>query len=471
MPGILDTFYILFKGDTDDLKKGSKDAKKITDDLQSSIEKTGKSTVQLGSSFSDVIAKLSNAAIGFLSISSILSNAQQSIFYADAIGRFSSVVGLSTETVSAWGNAVKGAGGTAQAFQGAVAGLNNQLLDLALTGSSASVKMLNQLGIGVIDASGKLKTGFQLLRDIGTRLQSLPEQQAFAVGQRLGLDPALVAVLRSGSKEIETIIARQQKLGVVTKEQALLVRNLRRGWSDLTVAWRQTGLQTVERFGGVLQTLLKVVSDLAINMRGNESLMTGFFIAISAAAALALKPVVALAAPFIAVAAAILAFAFAYDDMQTYLAGGDSIIGRAIEKWPLLGDAINYVADALRSFTEAVPDWSDKAKKIIAWQLRFLSGSAVSEGLQHLLKGFPPQTSDANALLTEAENNVLSAIPSGAMMRKNPIANSRTINVKIDNVEVNTQATDAETIAADIADELRRQTENAIDNYDDGLLA
>jgi len=464
---VLDTFTILFKGDTDALKRGRKDAKKTTDDLQASIEKTDKTTAQLGSSFANVAAQLGTAAVSFLSVNALLSNTQKSIAYADQIGLFSRTVGLSTETVSAWGNAVESAGGRSEAFQSIISSLNGQLLELALTGNSALLPVLSQLGIAAVDASGRVKTGFQLLRDIGARLQSMPEPTAFALGQRLGIDPALISILRSGAHEIDALLSRQQKLGVVTEKQAEIVRQLRAQWSDLTHAWRQNGVDTVERLSGVLSTLMSGLTNFVIFLREHENLVTGFFIALAGVTAIAALGVLALAAPFLLLAAAMALFALAYDDIKTYLAGGDSIIGRAIERWPLLGDAINFVSDALSKFFSLLESGWEKTKNISSFLQFFIRrkfGGKSDDTLEDAL-------AIANDSLRAADVNPLTSISNTTLLEKNLGAATRQFNISIDRIDVNTQATDVSDIANNIADELRRQTENAVDNFDDGLLA
>ena len=48
---ILDTFYLLFKSDTKELKKGAQEAEKVVTDLNSSLSKAGKMSDHLGGSF------------------------------------------------------------------------------------------------------------------------------------------------------------------------------------------------------------------------------------------------------------------------------------------------------------------------------------------------------------------------------------------------------------------------------------
>ena len=65
MASVLETFFILFESDADDVKKGAKDAKKPVDELERSLGQSDRGTQKLGKS---LVGLASTAVAGFASV-------------------------------------------------------------------------------------------------------------------------------------------------------------------------------------------------------------------------------------------------------------------------------------------------------------------------------------------------------------------------------------------------------------------
>lgn len=450
MSSILDTFTILFEGDTAGLKKDSKEVAKITGDLESKLEKSSKTTAKLGTSFTGLVSTLAGVVAGFVGVTAAFGGMQRIATDTDRLGLFAREIGLSVSEVSLWSNAVVSAGGDAGSFQSAIKNLNSQLLQLATTGNAPILDILKQIPIGYATASGKLKAPLQLLRDIGAQLRDLPAPRRTAIAAKLGIDPVLLSLLRSSGHELDRLLLRQEKLGVVSTEQTEAARNLRRAWVELGLAWQHSGVVATTAASGPLTMLLDKITDIVIFLRENENLVVGALGGIATAlllvAAVKFAPLLLL---LTGIAAAITLVSLAYDDLVNFIDGNDSLIGRAADTWKRLGGALGIfgaAADAIARFQKYI---ESGAKKTFS---DFFSPSA-GYGTE-----IPSYGTEIPTLPAPANPGALNS-------------QSNTTNIKIDTVEVNTQSSDAEGIARDIASELQRQATIAIDNYDDGVLA
>ena len=86
---ILETFYLLFKADTSDLKKGAEDAEKTTKKLDDSLQSIGKGSQKVGQSF----LELARAAAGILGVSAaaykVLSGVSEAARISNELGQAS----------------------------------------------------------------------------------------------------------------------------------------------------------------------------------------------------------------------------------------------------------------------------------------------------------------------------------------------------------------------------------------------
>jgi len=199
----------------------------------------------------------------------------------------------------------------------------------------------------------------------------------------------------------------------------------------------------------------------------------------------------AMIAPFalIALAAVAVATAFAllYDDIMNFIEGGDSMIGEVLNRWPIIGDIARGIADAFKAlwavgvqvFDFFVDMWNDPAAAFSAFLDLILSGlkallnaiPGVSSALKFL--GIGGETGDALA----ASKNALGQAGASALgsQTSNSISNTtkggKNTSVQVGKVEVHTQATDAQGISKAIGGTMQTQMRQAVNNFDDGVLA
>lgn len=511
MASILETFFILFESNADEVKTGAKEAEKATEGLEKRTKAADVAAGKLGGSF----VELARSAVGALAAVASVTAVSASVFAAanaaDQLGKFSEALELNIEDVDAWGRAVKLNGGSAEEFQGTVARLSQGFAEFAARGSGELGPFFQSLGIQMTDAAGNARDVLQVLPELADAFQGLNRQEAFGLGKKLGLDEGTIMLLQRGRREVEDAIKRQKQLGAVTQEDAEIAAEFNDALDESSFAFRNLYLGVASNVLPPLTWMLNKLRDLGGWLSEHEDLVTGFFIAAGIAITAFYLPAILSAAaatlvaiaPFLAIGAAITAaaaaFALLYEDIVAFREGSDSMIGQIAEKWPIVGDIVNAWVDylvllkdtALAVFgllgdliTDPANAWDNFVEKLAAsFDVFTRVGGAVRGVFDSIASGWNTVKSlipgfgagpEAAALsigkqqLAMAGATPLASTPGSAIIAGGNTS-SRSTNVQVGKVEVNTQATDADGIAAAVGTSLETQIAQATSTFDDGV--
>lgn len=402
---ILDTFYILFKSDASDVKKGAEEAEKSTKKLESSLKNVNKESEAVGHSFLGMVRSAVGLFAAFKSVGAIIGDLKGSIDYITDLGQASTALDVNSQSLEAWGYAVQRTGGNAQQFQSSLQGLATHL------GTT------NKVALEVLPK----------LADTFSRLNNF---QATRYGKSLGLDQSTILFLQQGRREVEAVIKRQKELGLVKKDDIEITKKYNYAIQDAQHAYRNF-------FNELVTPLLPGITKAINYFVEHKDIIVGTFVGIGIAAAALSAPFIAANAAVIAVTVAvgalIAAFALVFEDIKKFKEGAASVTG--------------FVNKKLKAFrkkgTAAVhklPNWLQKALGVKAPDYAIKRAKdAVSAGTA------TPWTQGALG------------------------AGANTTNVNINAVNVNTQATDSNGIARDISGSLNDQIKQSNSYFDTGV--
>lgn len=174
----------------------------------------------------------------------------QAINFADQINDMSQTVGVSTETLSAWGYAAKQSGTDLESLSSALPKLSKNLAQAMDEGSRGS-ELFKALGIDVKDAAGNLRSVEDVLPEITDRFKSLNnETTEAALAQELfGKSGAqLLQFLNQGSDGLAQMTARAAELGIVIdQDTATAAGEFNDRVDDLLALVQALGLQIADR--------------------------------------------------------------------------------------------------------------------------------------------------------------------------------------------------------------------------------
>lgn len=453
MASLLEAFFILIEADTSNLKKASQDIRQQTKHIEKDVTDLDKIASRVGGTFQNLFRQAVNFSAAYFSASTVVTGIKNAADYAANLDKVSQSLKVNITDLDLWGNAVKSAGGTTDAFY-------------------SSLKNL--------DASGNTKTLFQL----ADQFHGLSSDKAAELGKKLGLDEHTILLLQKGRREVQDIIKRQKELGVVTKQDAEIVHKFNQQWDDTDHAFRSLFTVIGSWILPVITKLGEVFEKVATYLRRHSNLIVGSLIAIAAALTAyvvpALLKTVIAAWPFyllvIAVTVLAAAFALLYEDILAYTKGQDSLIGRMEKAHPTfkkfidLFKAVPATLDAIgQGFTEigkridevstSIGDFFNSIQK--AWgAVKNFFGALDS-------KEMSVDINKAQVALNAASTNPLAAQTSNSILNNNAVSKNTSVN--INSVNVQTQATDAQGIATDMGRGLNLQMRQAINNADDGV--
>lgn len=423
---VLDTFYILFKADTKDAEKGF-------------------DRINLGTNRID--SSLNRIARRWVSLYATITGLGRAIQHSFDLSQTAKSLDINVASLDMWGNAVEKTGGTVDSFGKSLESLAERL-------------------------NTTPRVALEVLPKLADQFERLNRTQAIRYGKVLGLDLPTILLLQQGRREVDALIARQKELGFLTERDAVVFRKFRSELQDTGHGFSSLVNQIAVSVIPYVMKFLHALQEVTIYLRQHTGLIKGalipiaaIFIGIAGSIALANIPLTIFIASIVGMAAA---FALAYDDIQVFMRGGDSAIGRMLKRWPALSEAAKVAADVIKlAFKGIVWLINDMAigidktinalKKLDAWFTPIFdkfSAALASEGVGiDLFKG--KQTIEA------ATNNPISAQTSSTINNRA----SREVNVSINEIQIHTQATDATQIAYGLNNELAkqlRQTQNDI---------
>ena len=512
---IFDAFYLLFKADTSDANK--------------KLSSLDKSITGLDKKLRSTTTAIARSIAAVASVAAVLAAAN----YADQLGEMSEALEVDIEKLSMWSDAVKLSGGTAEGFQETVKTMTAALQENAVKGKSRIAPFYKALGISLRDAKGHARGFLDILPELAGKFEGLSKQQAFGLGQKLGLDRGTIMLLQKGRKEVDAVLKRQKELGVVTKEDAAIAAKFNDELDDTAHVFRSVGIQVGSLVLPVLSKLLRGVQKVFTFIKDNKDLTKGAIIGIATALTAFLIPavirLVSASAPLTLLASLIgtiiALFALAYDDITAYLDGQESLIGEIFSKYPVIKSIVMGIINAVKILIQIFMTFAQFAKDSFFYPMR--AAENLKKGIYGIIKSvkelFPavkPQIEMITSAFAKATDfikglwesltavikttldvvlaviNAISKAKSAVVSKftapvpisaSNPLSaravnggfasvsspttvgGNRSISVNTGAIEINTQATDAPAIASDFTSELTRQLRQAINTMDDGV--
>lgn len=458
---ILDTFFILFKSDTSDLKKGQKEADKTTSDLKDKLKTTNQDAIDLGESFVDLAQK----AAGFIGIALGVGAAVKGIMAAEQgalnVGFFSDSTGIAVGRVDALTQAVQRFGGTTESTFGTLKKIQDGLTFFTpLGGAGGGAPMPTAFSLAARQFGLRVAPGMSVgdvLDQIHNRFKNQTPSQNLKIGAALGLDEATIRMLQTSDDEYAQIKKSVADIGLLTEQNTKAAEEFYRTWGDINQSIRQTELiigTNILNFFNKLPDLISQNAQQFHEMGEAAKIVAGIvgFLLIPA-----ILEMIVVAAPVILLAAA---FAGLYLIIHKF--GDPSTWGwvKTLSTWvdhltTGLGRVMAYLYEISQGDFKAAKDvWSgdpnEDAKKL----------NTMKEDYQRQEQ----QLRAARGAITGANSSPFSSSP-GATSK------STATTITIGKIEVHTQATDAEGIASAVGGHLEKQMNGAINNFNTAVLA
>jgi hypothetical protein len=353
---ILDTFYTLFKTNSEEVRKGFQDAEKATDKFSESVKHADEGVNVAGQKIIETFTEIGAAIAAAFAFERVKEFIESTIEINAHLQQTSERIGVAVEDLAALQSAATRFGGSADGVTGSLDFLNRGLADIAVKGTSRLKPFFDELKINVLTGKGHVKDLVTVLGELADKMHGKSAQERAGLGERFALDPGLLLAMADGRRGLEDLIKRQKELGVTTAEDAEQAEKFSQKMEDLKTVFHHVGNEIV---GGLLPLFGRMVDGVmafAGFLEKHKPLVEGFFIGVGGIIAAEFLPaiidaIIATAAflaewllvPALIVAAGV-AFGLLYDDIKNFLSGNKSVIGELTKKWPIIGEVVREVA-------------------------------------------------------------------------------------------------------------------------------
>ncbi|MFY2088395.1 phage tail protein [Achromobacter xylosoxidans] len=525
---LLDALTYIIGADNSKLDKEIDQSEKKVDEFGKTLTSAEGRAQLMEENIKGAFTRIGGAILAAVAASRALGAAVERAQFIEQIRTVSEVSGAAVEDVDAFGKSVELLAGDAEGARSSLEGLGRSAYDAMQDVNSSQAKAFADLKVSLKGADGQIKGTMELMGDLADSIQGKDRRKAEGMLAGVGItDRKTIDLLFKGKQELSSLMRTQKEQGVVTKESVERAR-------EYTVAMAKLRQSTGAVRDGISDWLLPAITwviekfdGLVRWFRRHETFVQGFFIALAGVLTVTFLPAVvaaagavwALIAPFLAVAAPIAAvvalFALLYDDVMNFLDGNDSLIGQISEKYPIVGetvkamaqavkDAFQWIVDALAMSWEAIKGFPSKAlgaftamgagisnifgaivrvvksawdyigsvfdsvssviKKIGKW-LGFGGGDDIQVTTSNVNKGIADAEAKAaenmqaaQVQMNQAAENPMNSLTSTAISNA---SNVRTeTNVQVGQVNVQTQATDAQGISQSIGGGLKDELKN-----------
>lgn len=502
---ILDTFYLLFKSDAD---KSVEDVKKLQDqvdilaakgkkrneaenlayvkssrELKEKIQDNKnlvKETNEVGNSYVKMAEAIGGVITAYLGLSAIKSGIISATKMTNSLQIQSQWLGVNGEELSAWGKAVEQAGGSVEGLQGSIKALHDTYVKAGIPFPS-----------NPFDALLKLAKQWQ---ELG--LSQAGKEQA---GLKLGLDEGTILLLSKGPEAIRKIVDEQNKLLNVTQKDLESARELTKEWDKTATAVQGVYVKISTAITPAMTKLLGIVREIAGFLQtrpGGDAVVKRLFdkvlhpfyhdgsapsteqygppqqsggrlpLGIRSNNPTNLQPggrESVFSTPEDGIAAAA-------NQLRRYGQRGINTLNSIISTWAPSSAGNNtaaYIAAVSKDTGFKPGQKLNLNNPEVLWNL-------INAMTRHE-NGMNPYTNSQIYKAISLGKNSLDLAGSSPFSSSNSITNSvggaKTVNVAINAVNIQTQATDSKGIASSAANDLTSNLRSTLNNYADGILA
>lgn len=313
MANIIDSLLIAVKMDNTDLDKGLKQA-------ESKV-----------SSFAERIKAGALAKFGALaSVGFIMSEVKNLTAVADELGKIADRIGADAPKLQSWAVASKLAGGSVQSFYGTAERLGGELQRIAVTGKSRLLPFFESMGVATLDAAGKARDVFDVLTDVAEAVEGMDKATSSGMLKRLQLDEGTIGLLQMGKKGMQDLIRYERELGVFQKEDTVIAANYNDAMDRLTRSLNMTFLPVMRMFAPVLTEAAKAMTSAFVFMQKHSLALEIALASIALVVTALVLPslwslfIAIMTNPITWIIAAIVGLILILEDLYVYAKGGKS---------------------------------------------------------------------------------------------------------------------------------------------------
>ncbi|URY98749.1 lysozyme-like domain protein [Acinetobacter phage Arbor] len=435
---IVESIIVKLGLDGSQYNREAEKAKSNNDKLNKSVSETDKAVSTVTGTITRFFGILA-AATGILRMVDQVQKLNDELYHLERN------LGMSASTIKNWQGAAGAMGGSAQGMTESIKSLNMGMNDFVTMGDTTLLPFMNALGVGMVDAQGKLRKTDDVMLDLADSFSKMDREQAFSIASKMGIDEGTFNTLVQGRKEMEKMIEYQSKMYRSSEEELKASRQLAQNRALLGQHWESLKTMMANAIIPLFVKLSEVALGIFEYLQENQQAVQAVFKGISFVIGAILIPILAKAtvaalafiapfAPFILVVGALgAAFGLLYDDYKTWAEGGKSLFDwGAFRKY--IDDSTLSVDNLKNAFSNLGKDMLNNAIPTLKGYAEILdklvSGNFKGAALQawDMLKNYYSRAADFVDDLTGQEQGTLANAASNLI---NPSSTPATSNARV----------------------------------------
>lgn len=254
MPTVIDSLVVQLGLDPTKFTEGQRQVLADFKKTQEGVRKTGvqiegsaKRAQEAMSALRTEVLAFGAAVLGTTSVASFLLGLGKT---AQQLGFVSAATGTSVEELSAWSNAAKLAGGSAQGMVSLIQGISKELNILNTEGDSPIVGWLRQFHVDAYD-NGKLKESGKVIKEVLDYIDKngISKGTSALAWGRLGADQDTINFLLQGKAAVDAYLEKARQIGGITKENAEIAREANEVWAGFSETMANLGNRLLVAMG------------------------------------------------------------------------------------------------------------------------------------------------------------------------------------------------------------------------------
>ena len=451
----------------------TKGSQKVVSELKSikgNVDNLGKSESNLTEQNTKLMKSVAGLISTYVGFKKILSEVMSFAKGGEDLMLLAQSAGISAETLERYGHALENYGGGMSSALSTISHLNQQMQDLRFGGGGAIRDVAIRYGISLQGKKG-LATGEEMLFNIAKRMESLGTQAQLDLGKKLGLDASTISLLQTGVAGLNEELEKASKFTLYSPEDIENSRKFQLALRELRNSFEKVWAVLSRALMPILTTIMKAGAKVFNYLADHKAVVLGFFAGVATLLGIvAIKALIAwgaILAPILPIIAGITligtAIGLLIDDFLAFKDGGDSCIG--------------WIAERFADFFLFLFEWGDKISNFFSgiWDsiIKGITGAFdwVIEKWNKLKSFIPFFGKDEKITVEDGRKAITSTETPLSTMTTKSIVNSGDNNVKIDTVNVNTQATDAQGISKGIGGALSYELQNVLMQNTGGAVA
>ena len=226
---VLDSLVVELGLDPSKFSRGAQESLSVLRKMEQEGQRTGEQIESKARRSEDALFALKREFLGFFGLAFGGAEARRFVDFVTTLdastGRLSKTLGVNTQELSEWQGAFQQVGGTAESANGAIGGLNAEMVKFQLTGQSAMLPVLSRLGISLFDANHHLRSATDLMLQLADAVQGMDARTATGFLSMIpGLNQDAINLILQGRAALEAHLAAARAAGSTTAESARIAQ-------------------------------------------------------------------------------------------------------------------------------------------------------------------------------------------------------------------------------------------------------